>query len=519
MYSNRSPLGFSLCRKTILGTALSLALLALALLVAPISSQAQTTTVGNLANFDVLNDTGQETHGFEIQIEGITSKDIYRIFGNWAGTNVIRYGQGTATDYPGGVYVRWMSAWDPNTQTFAPGTPVPVSLKTVPGESCWTMGMGSAYYSAGCEHFGISAYRNPTNVTYRWMVADPQNPGALIPSGSNVSIPAPTWTVVAPAQVGNPPVVVAEIVAPPAPEPVFQYGEAQWVKVYKTELLREVQLEDLVGGNGGVAPQDPAELEVSWGLIQQDPQQGRQKRKGRQVNQGNLGNGSHSVLRRYEYYKYAGVYDPATHEALCGGDGTCNAPLDGELGDAIGAQNAAANVAVPSITVTTAGSGGVSSTDRVISCGSKCSGIYTPGTTVTLTAKPASNNTFVGWSGACAGAQLTCNVNVTDAISVSATFAAAPAGGGGGAGGGGNATPQFTLSIGRGGSGTVTGLPAGIDCGKTCSAKYAQGTAIALTATPAAGLHFINWTGACSGTAPTCNVTITKDTQVQANFK
>jgi hypothetical protein len=505
----------SLCRKAVSGAALSIAFMALALLAAPTPLQAQT-TVGTLANFDALNDTGEETHGFEIQLEGISSKDIYRIFGSSGVTNYIRYGQGTATDYPGGVYVRWMSPWDPSTQTFVQSTPIPVSLKTVPGESCWTIGMGSAYYSAGCEHFGISAYRNPTNTTYHWLIADPQNPGALITYGGSVSLPAPTWTVVAPVQAGNPPVVVAEIAAPPAPEPVFQYGDAQWVKVYKMELPREVQLEELVGDNAAVVPESPAQAEVSWNLIQQDPQQGKQKRKGRLVNQGNLGNGSHAVVRRYEYYKYSGAYDPLTHEALCGGDGTCNVPVDGEVGDAIGAQNAAANIAVPSVTVTLVGSGGVSSADKAISCGSKCTGTYILGTAVTLTAKPASNNIFAGWSGACAGAQLTCNLTVTDSLNVSATFVAAPAGGGGG--GGGNPTPQFTLSIGRGGSGTVTGPSAGIDCGKTCSAKVAQGTTVALTATPAAGLRFINWTGACSGADAICNVTITKDTQAQANF-
>lgn len=516
MYLNYFRKGLSIFRNTFFNRVFSLSLLALTLVLAPIVSQAQTAVVGSLANFDVLNNTGEETHGFEIQIEGISRADIYRIFGNWGGTNVIRYGQGTATDYPGGVYVRWTSAYDPNTQTFAPGTPVPVSLTSVPGESCWTLGMGNAYYTAGCEHFGISAYRNPTNQTYRWLVADPQNPGSLIPSTRTVSLPAPTWTVVAPAQVGNPPVVVAEIAAPPAAEPVFQYGEAQWVKVYKTEIARELQLEELVGDNAAVVPEDAAHLEVSWNLIQQDPQQGRQKRKGRQVNQGNLGNGSRAVVRRYEYYKYAGTYDPATHEALCGGDGTCNAPLDGELGDAVGAQNAAANVAVPSLTITKAGSGSVSSSDRIISCGSKCSSNYTLGTVVTLNAQPASNNIFTGWSGACAGAQLTCTVTVNDAINVSATFAAAPSGGGGG--GGGNQTPQFTLSIARGGSGTVTAASAGIDCGRICSARLNQGTAVTLSAAPAAGLRFINWSGACSGTAQTCSLTINRDTQVQANF-
>src|SRR4051812_23801058 len=99
----------SLCRKAVSGTALFIAFMALVLLAAPASSQAQTTMVGTLGNFDALNDTGQETHGFEIQLEGITSKDIYRIFGSSGATNYIRYGQGTATDYPGGVYVRWMS--------------------------------------------------------------------------------------------------------------------------------------------------------------------------------------------------------------------------------------------------------------------------------------------------------------------------------------------------------------------------------------------------------------------------
>jgi hypothetical protein len=68
------------------------------------------------------------------------------------------------------------------------------------------------------------------------------------------------------------------------------------------------------------------------------------------VNQGNLGNGAHAVVRRYEYYQYAVVYDPVTHEAPCA-DLTCAAPGPGELGDAIGAQSAAANLDVNALTV------------------------------------------------------------------------------------------------------------------------------------------------------------------------
>jgi hypothetical protein len=66
--------------------------------------------------------------------------------------------------------------------------------------------------------------------------------------------------------------------------------------------------------------------------------------------------------------------------------------------------------------------------------------------------------------------------------------------------------------------GTVTSDLAGINCGNACSAKFVQGTVVTVTATPPAGKTFASWGGACSGTAPTCSVTIAKDTSVQANF-
>jgi len=123
------------------------------------------------------------------------------------------------------------------------------------------------------------------------------------------------------------------------------------------------------------------------------------------------GNGNHAVVRRYEFYKYAGVYDAVTHEALCA-DLTCTAPSPGELGDAIGAQNAAGNLDVNALTVTIGGGGTVSSSDKVYSCGNRCYGVYNPGSTVTLTAKANSGNTFAGWSGACIGNAPTCTVTM-----------------------------------------------------------------------------------------------------------
>jgi hypothetical protein len=160
------------------------------------------------------------------------------------------------------------------------------------------------------------------------------------------------------------------------------------------------------------------------------------------------------------------------------------------------------------------GNGTVASSDKVISCGSKCASNYLAGTAVTLTAKAGSNSTFTGWTGGCAGAALSCTVTIADSVTVNALFTAATAGGGGGGGG----TAQVTLQVSHSNSGTVTSDVAGINCGSTCSAKYNPGTVVTLTATPPAGKTFIGWGNACSGTANTCTLTLNSNLSAQANF-
>jgi hypothetical protein len=301
-----------------------------------------------------------------------------------------------------------------------------------------------------------------------------------------------------------------------------QYGNATWMKVYKSEMNREVALEELVDTNA-IVPQSPLQIETEWVLMQPAPPivEGNHRQRNRQANSGNVNAGTRAILRRYETYAYTGAYDPVTHEALCA-DGTCTGPQAGELGDMLTANMVAANVAVPSLSVTLAGNGTVASSDKVISCGSKCSSNYAAGTVVTLTAKAGSNSTFTGWTGACTGASLTCVVTINDSMTTTATFTANAAGGGGGGGtgggGGGSTTTQFTLQVGHSNTGSVASDVAGINCGSTCSAKFDAGTVVTLTATPLAGKTFVSWGGACSGTATTCTLTVSTNLSVTPTF-
>ncbi|MCA1657529.1 MAG: InlB B-repeat-containing protein, partial [Actinobacteria bacterium] len=157
------------------------------------------------------------------------------------------------------------------------------------------------------------------------------------------------------------------------------------------------------------------------------------------------------------------------------------------------------------VTKTGTGTGTVTSNPAGINCGQTCSANFTDGTQVTLTATPAAGSTFTGWSNECAFATTTCTVTMTQARSVTAQFTVPPT--------------SFTLGVSMlgTGSGTVTSTPAGINCGQTCTASYATGTQVTLTATPAAGSAFSGWKGACSGTGA-CTVTMDQTRAAYAEF-
>jgi Divergent InlB B-repeat domain len=66
--------------------------------------------------------------------------------------------------------------------------------------------------------------------------------------------------------------------------------------------------------------------------------------------------------------------------------------------------------------------------------------------------------------------------------------------------------------------GRVTSQPAGIDCGSSCSATFGIDTVVTLTAAAPAGQQFSAWSGACGGSTPTCNVTLSAASSVTAAF-
>jgi hypothetical protein len=89
----------------------------------------------------------------------------------------------------------------------------------------------------------------------------------------------------------------------------------------------------------------------------------------------------------------------------------------------------------------------------------------------------------------------------------------------------GTAAPaNYTLTVTGGGSGQGTVTGNGINCSVnagntsgTCSASYASGTSVSLTASPGGSSSFDGWGGSCGGSAG-CSVTMTSSRSVSATF-
>jgi Leucine-rich repeat (LRR) protein len=124
-------------------------------------------------------------------------------------------------------------------------------------------------------------------------------------------------------------------------------------------------------------------------------------------------------------------------------------------------------------------------------------GSFSAGTTINLTAIPDNDSEFAGWSPSpCNNSFLMPSTNLI----CSATFT----------------LKQFSLNINKPSNGTITGN--GIDCGSNCKGTYEINSKVTLTATPANGFEFSNWSGDCSGTNSSLTLTIDKAKNCSANF-
>jgi hypothetical protein len=150
------------------------------------------------------------------------------------------------------------------------------------------------------------------------------------------------------------------------------------------------------------------------------------------------------------------------------------------------------------------GSGTITSNVGPINCPGTCSAAYTDGDVVLLTATPTVGG-FVQWEGADVpiGHETDNPLSVTmdQARTINARFTA------------------YSLSISEAGTGagTVTSDIGGISCPGTCSALYAPGDTVQLTAAATVG-SFTGWTGDLVSTTNPDSILMDSDKTVVANF-
>ena len=292
----------------------ALASAALLALLLPLANPAASATFGSLANFDVVNDTGHTAYGFEIEIEDsrydhagtISSVFGYdRVFGFISPDPgaVVRYGKPTVEYIAGfGARITYGGAVGPNATPSAPFV--------TGGESCWP-GANANWRATSCDHFGVSTYGSPAKTTYSWLL---DNGGASLVK-QVVGVPAVNIIYTPPAP--PPPPVPNQPPPPPPPPPAppviqlqaqdlggARQDNAFWVKVIKTTSDRNVDLNDLLGGDHqGARPEIAGldtETEIEWEPLQIGVVDEVTK---------SLDAPTPAVVYKFQFFKYVGLWD------------------------------------------------------------------------------------------------------------------------------------------------------------------------------------------------------------------
>jgi hypothetical protein len=260
---------------------LSLLAVAVAFRTAPAGAE----IYGTMSNFDVYNETGHDCYGAEIELEGVHINDVY-------GTYPPHFDNKTVVEYQDGATFGVRMTY--SGYNFDPLGYLPSTVgQSTNGHACVDLG--------GCEHFGYSiAGAQPTNSRYYGLDQNGVRVGT-----APMAVPAATWTYIPPANGGGgAPDLRAEVEVPRA-EFEAQKPDSMWMKVFKTELERPVDLMELMSNNA-IIPDGLGETETEWELLEGGKVGGVEDK---------VGNDSKAVIRRYEYYEYTGAYDNE-HEPL-----------------------------------------------------------------------------------------------------------------------------------------------------------------------------------------------------------
>ena len=190
----------------------------------------------------------------------------------------------------------------------------------------------------------------------------------------------------------------------------------------------------------------------------------------------------------------------------CTGSGSCSVTMNStQWVSATFTQNSSTYT----LTVTDSGQGTVTSNVGGINCVNgtgTCSATYSGGTSVVLSASPAANWSFSGWSGSSCSGTGTCTVAMNGNQNVTATFSQ-------------NAS-RYNLTVVDAGQGTITSTDTLIDCVNNvgiCTESYPSGSIVTLNASAPAGWAFSGWSGFCTGTG-SCLVAMTAARTVTASF-
>ena len=491
---------------------------------------------GSINNFDTVNDTGQQAHGFEIDIEDCHSTAITYTY------NYNHYGVPSITEdnsvagHPKTI-IRWESK-KKTDGTWASYTAIPAGpIPPTQGHQ-----FTNPAVNFGGEHFGAGYNAAVGKVTYNWLL---DNGAGVLVKGGAVQVSTPTFTYYPPVVgVAAPAQVQAVIVPPPPPAPpATEFGPAVWVKEIRTTAHNnnEVKLRDLVSAD----PADPTaknwkngepdEVEVEWRILQTSsikPGGGPNNILAAAAEP--LPNGNEVVTRRYEFYKYTGPLDVETGQAMgdvVGADGihgtgtvtyadhwdfataqfvtvTTDMSTKVVVGDFTGAQMAAVAVVAPLALIDHVSEGRVDTA-------------YTARTLVMPSAQPfiatlsgslpagMSFNTVTGvLSGTpTVSGQFSFKITATDGMSPDVaknyTLIIAAAG---------EVLPPSSLldtAVQPVGTGSTTG-----------DGVFAPGANVTVNATAAAGFHFVNWqdNGKIVSTVPSYTFAIDVNHSLVANF-